>query len=109
MLNSKVIFSDEKKFNLDGPDGNCSYWRYLRKEEHFFSRRNFGGGSLMIWRAFCVEGTLTLAFPSTRMNSQEYIKILEKHLLPFLQEKNEVDWTFQQDNASVHASKMTKS
>uniref|UniRef100_A0A182S088 Uncharacterized protein n=1 Tax=Anopheles funestus TaxID=62324 RepID=A0A182S088_ANOFN len=42
-----VIFSDEKKFNLDGPDGFIGYWRDLRKEPEYFSRDNFGGGSLM--------------------------------------------------------------
>ena len=52
----------------------------------------------MIWEAFCVEGTLTLAFPSTRMNSQQYTKFLDTHFIPFHREKNEVDWTFQQDN-----------
>ncbi|KAK2578417.1 hypothetical protein KPH14_012769 [Odynerus spinipes] len=44
---NRVIFSDEKKFNLDGPDGYNSYWRDLRKDPRYFSKRNFGGGSLM--------------------------------------------------------------
>ena len=45
----KVIFSDEKKFNLDGPDGYQFYWHDLRKEPQYFSKRAFCGGSLMIW------------------------------------------------------------
>ena len=44
-----VMFSDEKKFNLDGPDGFHSYWSDLRKDEKIFSKRQFGGGSVMIW------------------------------------------------------------
>jgi len=43
-----VIFSDEKKFNLDGPDGCDSYWHDLRKEHLVKPRRNFGGGSVMV-------------------------------------------------------------
>jgi hypothetical protein len=76
-------FLGRKKFNLDGPDGFHSYWRDLRKEPIFFSKRNFGGGSLMVWGAFSSNGVLQLAFPTTRMNSAEYIRILENNLLPF--------------------------
>jgi hypothetical protein len=80
----QIIFSDEKKFNLDGPDGFNGYWRDLRKEPQYFSKRNFGGGSLMVWGAFCSHGKLSLAFPSTKMNSEEYQGVLTDKLLPFI-------------------------
>ncbi|GBO08049.1 Transposable element Tc3 transposase [Araneus ventricosus] len=43
-----VIFSDEKKFNLDGPNGFRYFWYDLRKEKEIFSKRTFGGGSVMV-------------------------------------------------------------
>lgn len=103
----QVIFSDEKKFNLDGPDGFNGYWRDLRKEEKFFSKRNFGGGSLMVWGGFCSIGTLSLAFPSSRMNSEEYQEVLFDHLLPFIKRFHRFPLVFQQDNARIHVSNST--
>ena len=56
----KVIFSDENKWNLDGPDGYNYYWRDLRKSPIHFSKRNFKGGSLMVWGAFTASATLEI-------------------------------------------------
>ncbi len=47
-----MVFSDEKKFNLDGPDRLTHYWHDLRKVETIRSRRVHGGGSVMVWGCF---------------------------------------------------------
>lgn len=94
---------------MDGPDGFDTYWRDLRKDPQFFSKRNFGGGSLMVWGAFCADGMLEVAFPSTHMNSEEYIEVLRMNLLPFIRNKGSDYWVFQQDNARIHVSRATNS
>jgi hypothetical protein len=72
----QVIFSDEKKWNLDGPDGQRSYWHDLRKEPLIFSKRNFGGGSVMTWAAFSGYGKVGLALTSSKMNSADYQQVV---------------------------------
>lgn len=102
-----MIFSDEKKFNLDGPDGFNGYWRDLRKEPRYFSKRNFGGGSVMVWGAFCATGRLELQFVSHKMKSSDYINVLKASLLPVIKRRRKSKLIFQQDNASIHKSAET--
>jgi len=102
-----VIWSDEKKFNLDGPDGFASYWHDLRKEEILFSKRHTGGGSLMIWGCFNYNGKSSLAFISGRQDQHEYQDILERHLLPFKVKFGGENVIFQQDGAKCHTARST--
>lgn len=105
---TNVVFSDEKKFNLDGPDGFQYYWHDLRKEPQLFKKRNFGGGSLMLWGAFSMQGRTHLCKCDGRMNPTKYIDLLENELITFSDDKMDGDFIFQQDNASIHVSRQTR-
>uniref|UniRef100_A0A1I7X7R0 DDE_3 domain-containing protein n=1 Tax=Heterorhabditis bacteriophora TaxID=37862 RepID=A0A1I7X7R0_HETBA len=104
----QIIYSDEKKFSLDGADTFTSYWRDLTKERRSFSTRNFGCGSLMEWAAFSSFGALELVLISTKTNSVGYKQVLENHLLPYYNRFPQKNFIFQQDNAAIHVSCSTK-
>lgn len=103
----QVVFSDEKKFNLDGPDGIRSYWHDLRSKNDVLMSRNFGGGSVMVWGGFNFNGTLPIEFISTKMNSAAYIQMLQGNLLANAGDLVGATWVFQQDNAAIHRSRAT--
>jgi len=59
-----VMWSNEKKFNLDGPDSFAYYWHDLRKEELVQSKEAYCRGSVMILAFFNFYGRSTTAFLS---------------------------------------------
>jgi hypothetical protein len=77
-------FSDEKKFNLDDPDGWAYYWHDIRKNEVNFSTRQNDGGSVMVWACFGALGQSALVFIDGKMNSTSYCEMLRDHLLPVI-------------------------
>ena len=105
----KIIFSDEKKFNLDDPDGLQYYWRDIRKPKQKCKKRIHGGGSVMVWGAIGSKGKSNLVIINTRMNSNDYTEMLSLHLLPFGKRIAGKNWIYMNDNAAIHCSKHTKS
>jgi len=103
-----VVFSDEKKFNLDGPDGFHYYWHDLTKEPITYSKRVQGGGGVMIWIGFCHAGKTSIHFIDNTMNSPGYVHLLNNALIPFAEQVLENNFIFQQDNAPCHRANNTE-
>jgi len=72
-----VVFSDEKKFNLEGPDGYNYYFHDMRKEEHILDRLHSRVGGVMVWGAISYYGTYELQFLTPKMNAVAYNNLLE--------------------------------
>lgn len=100
----KLVFSDEKRFKLDGPDGCTYYWHDLKDERSTFSKSHFSAG-ITLWGCIFSDGKIKVQFLDNTLNSHNYQKVLQETLLPsFVKSKH----VFQQDNATCHVSKSTK-
>lgn len=104
----KVIFTDEKKFNLDGPDGYAYYFHDLRKEERYLSRRHSALGSIMVWGAICCEGVLDLVVLEGKQSAEKYIKLLEQQKIIIKSKLEDRHFIFQHDNAPIHSATLVK-
>lgn len=99
-----VVFSDEKKWNLDGPDGFKCYWHCLGDNYRHYSKRVGGGKSIMLWCGFGYGGKFDLKVVTGRINAERYQQMLhEVDLVNNGELFGGQNWIFQQDNAPPHA------
>jgi transposase len=104
---TRTIFTDEKKFNLDGPDGCQYYWHDLRKEKESYFSRQQGGASVMVWAGFSMRGKTDVAVLEGRQDAAAYCTTLRDYLLPFARQTHRQGYIFQQDNARIHTARVT--
>ena len=106
----RVIWSDETKINRFGSDGREYVWK--QEGQGLIQREvqgtvKFGGGNIMVWGCMGWNGVGLLAEVEGRMDADQYVSILEDHMLSSLEESgiSEEEVIFQQDNDFKHTSR----
>lgn len=104
-----ILFTDEKRFCLDGPDGNIKCW-YNEKEnipKPVLIKRQQRGKSVMAWVGFMGKEKAPLFFFQETISSASYTQNLLDNVMPWYNNLEEAPALFQQDNASSHVAKDT--
>ena len=93
-------------FNNDGPN------RVWRTSGTRFEQQNLvptvkhNGGSIMVWSCFSSRGLGPLVLVEGTMDRWDYIEVMRKHLLPYIERKfHGRGYIFQDDNAAVHTAR----
>ena len=107
MVNT-VVVSDEKKFNMDGPDGYNYYFHELRTEERFLNHNPRMVGGVMVWGAISYYGTCELQFVLSKMNAITYKEVIEKAFQHFGNIFGPIPWTCHHDNAPIQTDRAVK-
>ena len=100
-----VIFTDEKRFTLDGPDNWSSYIDLERKNVR--DRVRCGGGGYMIWGMLASTGLFWVKFLDGKVNSEKYIQVLDEAKGILDGHFGDNNYILQQDNCSIHKSVRT--
>lgn len=101
----KVIFTDEKKFNMDGPDCFSTWWGPDSIVHR--NKRHMGGGSIMVHGAISSDGRFFVNIVNERITGVVYKELLETVFASFPSLKN--DYILQHDGAPAHRCKLIKS
>nr|CCA17848.1 protein Y45F10D.1 putative [Albugo laibachii Nc14] len=99
-VRDRLNWTDEKKWNMEGPDG-YKQWIDTRAKQSVPNRRHSGGVLFMIWGGFCGDRKTTLDFLDGRVTSIKYMATLQNHLQPAFDIGTQI---YQHDNVAPHAA-----
>lgn len=101
-----VVFSDEKRFNLNGNDSLFTWVHKNRTYKNY--RKMLRSPGIMIWGMVCPNGLMSYFVMNGKQNSSKYIDILQKSALRIMKLNVGQKLIYQQDNCPIHVSKETK-
>lgn len=102
---NEVVYSDECRFSLDGPD-NFMSWEIDNEEKCYtrFKRPCFGG-SIMIYGYILKDGYLGIRKIDGTLTGLSYADLMKNDILPEIRSKVQTSFHYQQDNARPHIAK----
>ena len=109
---SHVLFTDETRATLDGPDGWANGWVYFGDERHYRLRRQQQGGGVMVWAGIIGDRLVgPIRVPEgVKVTSAAYCNLLRESLVPWLDDiplSLLRDFVFMHDNAPSHSARAT--
>jgi transposase len=109
---SRVLFTDEMRATLDGPDGWASGWIPPSGWTASRIRRQQGGGGVMVW-AGIIDSTIVGPFllkDGVKVTAQIYCDFLQENFIPWFKLQRPAlrrQLVLMQDNAPSHAARLT--
>lgn len=107
-----VIFSDESKFNLIGPDGGARVRRRAgeRYDSSCVQSTVKHSPYVMVWGAITKHGVGEIIILNGTVDSQAYKRIIDEGVIPTMEQLSEKRSRiiFQDDSAPCHRSKMVR-
>ena len=107
---SRVLFTDESRFQLNKPDGRV---RVYRRRDERTSRccvtevEPYGGGSFMVWGGICGDSKTDLVIIRGNLTARRYIdEVLQPVVIPWLFQNPRT--VYQHDNATPHTAVITR-
>ena len=88
-FHEKVLWSDEAKFHLSGAVNrhNCVYWRDA--PPNVTSDKSATSKSINVWCGLHSRGLVGPVFIEENITGDNYLQILEQHVIPFFEEQFE--------------------
>jgi len=108
----RIIWSDESYFRLFNGDGRRWVWRQPKEKfdvNCLIPTHKSGQDGIMVWGCFHKNGLGPLVRLDGRVNSRDYINLLQDNFLPYLDSlEDKENLIFQEDNAPIHTSRLSK-
>src|SRR6185437_9636168 len=107
-----IIWSDESRFVLFENDGQQWVWRRPHEKydvDCLVPTVKSNSEGVMVWGCFVKNRLGPLVVIEGRITGQVYKKLLEDHLVPFIESlDDEKTYVFQDDNAPVHRANLVQ-
>lgn len=104
MERNRILFCDEKKWSVNGPDG-CAYRWVHTKGPPPTAPKHPKRPSRMLWGCFSSQGSFSLYQTKTKMDAKVYCRVLSDTFKDSYQLNNAI---LLQDRAPPHTAKHTK-